>query len=521
MLKRILTRKNLKAILNLIIKLLVIVLIILSIIAVLLVGYKQTNFESVTLDEIGFYLTNNLEGANQETFRQDFVNNLPIFFLLSILLVIPLINFNRKQLVVSLKIKNKTFNINPFMTSIRWTMFYGLFIVLIVFAYADSQLKIRDYTRSLREESKLFEDNYVDPQKVKLTFPDKKRNLIWIYLESMETTMFSRQNGGAFDQSRIPELEALAVDKRNLSFSHSNIAGGITKTAGSYWTVGALAAQSSGIPIKPVSGIGENSLGDFEEFLPGAYGLGEVLKDNGYKQKFIIGSDASFGGRDKLWQQHGEYEVFDFKTAKQKGLISEDYKVFWGYEDKKLFSFAKTELTNLAKNDQPFNFQLLTVDTHFVDGYLDPSCPQPFTSQYENVYACSSKMINDFVSWLKQQPFYDNTTVVITGDHLGMQTEFYEQFMPNQNYQRAIYNVFINSKLTTAKTKNRQASAFDMYPTVLASIGIKIDGDQMALGTNLDSSKPTLFEKYDDYNYVNQELEKKSSYYNQKILTNF
>ena len=41
---------------------------------------------------------------------------------------------------------------------------------------------------------------------MELTFPDKKRNLIYIFLESMENTYSSKENGGNYKEDLIPEL---------------------------------------------------------------------------------------------------------------------------------------------------------------------------------------------------------------------------------------------------------------------------------------------------------------------------
>ena len=54
--------------------------------------------------------------------------------------------------------------------------------------------------------------NYVDPKSVKLTFPDKKRNVIYIYLESLEMTFADEKSGGAFDKNVIPELTELSKE---------------------------------------------------------------------------------------------------------------------------------------------------------------------------------------------------------------------------------------------------------------------------------------------------------------------
>ena len=77
----------------------------------------------------------------------------------------------------------------------------------------------------------------------------------------------------------------------------------------------------------------------------------------------MVGSDLSFGGRREYFKTHGKYKNYDLYTAREDGIIDDDYYVFWGYEDEKLFEYAKEELTNIASKDEPFNFTMLTVDT--------------------------------------------------------------------------------------------------------------------------------------------------------------
>ena len=58
------------------------------------------------------------------------------------------------------------------------------------------------------------------------------------------------------------------------------------------------------------------------------------------------------------------------------------------------------------------------------------------------VLHCSSKQVTEFVSWIQQQDFYENTTIVISGDHLTMDSDFCENIDPD--YTRTVYNVIIN-----------------------------------------------------------------------------
>ena len=83
----------------------------------------------------------------------------------------------------------------------------------------------------------------------------------------------------------------------------------------------------------------------------------------------------------------------------------------------------------------------------------------------------------------------------------------------SSDYQRTIYNCIINSAVEPVSTTNRTFSTIDMYPTTLAALGCKIDGDRLALGTNLFSNRETLLEEY-GYETTCDEISKRSSFYN-------
>ena len=152
---------------------------------------------------------------------------------------------------------------------------------------------------------------------------------------------------------------------------------------------------------------------------------------------------------------------------------------------------------------------MLTADTHFTDGYLDKSCSNVFSEAYANSFYCSDSMIADFISWIQEQDFYENTTIILTGDHPTMQENFYNI---NKDYDRVVYNAFINSKVLPINNKNRVFTTMDMFPTTLAALGVSIEGDRLGLGTNLFSSKKSIPEEIGLDNF-NKELKKSSDYY--------
>jgi phosphoglycerol transferase len=131
---------------------------------------------------------------------------------------------------------------------------------------------------------------------------------------------------------------------------------------------------------------------------------------------------------------------------------------------------------------------------------------------------CSSRQVKLFVDWCKDQPWYENTTIVIVGDHLTMDVDMGER-MDENGYKRGVYNCIINGAIDIPeeKTKNKPFTTFDLFPTTLAAMGYKIDGNRLALGTNLYSDEKTLLEKH-SLDYINSELAKVSKFYNKNIL---
>ena len=134
-----------------------------------------------------------------------------------------------------------------------------------------------------------------------------------------------------------------------------------------------------------------------------------------------------------------------------------------------------------------------------------------------NVIACSSKQVNEFVKWVQEQPFYENTTIVVIGDHPTMDTAYYNKLKySSKDYVRRNYLAVINSAVENPSDKARTFQVIDMYPTTVAALGATIEGDRLGLGTNLFSTKPTLYEELGQ-EYFDKEIMKNSRFYNHKL----
>ena len=483
--------------------------------AFLITNYINEVFDNITIDQL-IYSIKTSEGTSSTVVIDGVCYVLPWLFviygiILFIIIILKSVVKTKTYLIIKIKSKDIRLLLWPLSKFIK--LLFSLIVLLLSIRYVYTNFNLDNYFNPNRKTN-FFDIYYTDPNNIKIEPPKEKQNLIYIYVESLETSLFSNKNGGNFKSSIIPNLEKLAQE--NINFSMNDKLGGAYAATGSTWTIAALVSSTSGTPLKLPSGLGNLYTG-YGEFLPGVYSLGDVLNDNGYQNYLMIGSDAEFAGRKDYFKYHGNYNIKDYVYAKEKELIDEDYYVWWGYEDSKLFNFAKDELTEISKNDEPFNFTMLTADTHFSDGYVDKNCQNIYDYKYLNSYHCSDSMISDFIKWIQKQDFYKNTTIVITGDHLSMQANITDMFDEN-DYDRDVYNVFINAKASTKNTKNRIFTTFDFYPTTLAALGFKINGDRLGLGTNLFSDRPTLAEEIGDLEKFNIEISKNSTYYNKRLL---
>ena len=421
-------------------------------------------------------------------------------------------------LVLFLQVKVNLFGKIRLLPLRRWVaclLSVALSLGLIVHAAFNVQLV--DYLISHFQKTELYEREYRDPNDVTITFPEEKRNLIYIILESMETSYLSRGLGGGLSYNLIPELTELAQE--NINFSHNATVGGFREVPGASWTIGAMVSQTSGVPLVTPDGISDwqNGYGKDGVFLPGLTNLGNILEENGYYQTLMVGSDANFGGRKTYYTTHDVDAVYDIYTARKDGIVAPNYFEWWGMEDKYLFEYAKEELTKISAQKQPFAFTMLTVDTHHIGGYKCEYCGSTYEENYENVISCSSRQVVEFVRWLQQQPFYENTTIIVTGDHCSMDKGYFSRNV-DENYVRHVYNCFINAAATPMRTENREFCALDMFPTTLAAMGCEIEGNRLGLGTDLFSASPTLIEIY-GYTDFAQELSKRSPYYSEHFYT--
>lgn len=326
-------------------------------------------------------------------------------------------------------------------------------------------------------DSELYRNHYIHPDSIQISSENPK-NLIVILLESMETNF----------AQYTPEINSLEKE-------HTNFAPGGESVSGTSWTIAGITGKLCGIPLNMPMSIGEY-LGKLPTYLPGAKCLMNVLADKNYNQVYMQGSSGDFTQKRTFWTVHGNVAVHDIEYFKQAGKIPNDYHVFWGFEDRKLYRFAKEELDGLYKLNKPFALYMLTIDTHQPEGYVDSACAKEFEKvegKLPKAIQCSSKQLYDFISWAKQQPWYENTVISVMGDHT-MPMLSPKVGIPKSD---SLYwtNFIINSGVQKPM-KPRQYSSLDMFPTLLETMGFELEHRGVALGRSLFSDSLTMLELY-------------------------
>ena len=339
------------------------------------------------------------------------------------------------------------------------------------------EFDIVTYLQYKNIKTDFYEKNYVTPQIEKT----QKNNLIVVYLESFEK-QYAKENVAPF-------LQNLA--KQNSSFD------GFYQTSETLSTIHAQFASLCGLPL-----FQENLSGDsYINFLPKVKCIPDLLKENGYTTAYFKAADLSFSRANYFTNQHS-FDVVkglnEFKNDAAK--ITPNYmgNKFGGLKDRVFLELVKTEISKLK---EPFFATLTTLDAHsFPNIYYDPECKKTFNDPRDVAY-CTDQMIENFISWLKEQSYWNKTTVVLMGDH-----QVPSRFISTSE----IFNVFVNSKQSTNNTK-RQFTTYDLAPSFLEAIGYDIA--ELGIGRSLFKDGKTLIEQ--EQNKFNKLISAKNDLYNQ------
>ena len=302
---------------------LVIVMLFFSVITTPLLSWYDEKF-GVSFSQIYHTITGKMEGADT-SFLFDALKCIRVSAVFVCFAAIGVLILEHFFSVLDISIRYRIFALKGRISVKGVFRFLSFALTVVLFTGAlikiDNALGITEYLTARTKPTTIYEDYYVDPSSVSITNMGEKRNLIMIYLESMETTYAPQEIGGFqkvnnTSDNYIPGLTYFADEY--ISFSNSELLGGFHSVSGTGWTYASIFAQSVGIPYSF-----DNVEIDTKKnnYTSSAKAIGDILSENGYNQEFLCGSNASFANRDDFFKRHGDYEIFDYNTAIEKGYI--------------------------------------------------------------------------------------------------------------------------------------------------------------------------------------------------------
>jgi phosphoglycerol transferase len=338
-----------------------------------------------------------------------------------------------------------------------------------------------------------FAAHYVYPAKVRVE-AIKPKNLVLIYVESLEDTY---KDPKMFGKDLLTSLSHF----NGVSF------GSFKQAPGTGWTIAGITSTQCGLPLKSVSLYDGNDQGEnIKSFLPNAICLGDILHSAGYHNVYMAGDALAFSGKGKFFQDHHYDEVYGREEL--KGNRTDKDMNFWGLYDDDLFVLVKEKLIELHAKNQPFNLTFNTIDTHGPDGHFSKYCKSHGIKDFNGIVECTSNQVAEFVQFMRQNKMLKDTNVVIVGDHLAMENPVYDKLETVK--ERHVFNLLISAKPVI---KNREEILhFDMFPTILAFIGFKVEGGKLGLGYTAISKEADM-PPANEFEEMNEDLLNQSDEY--------
>ncbi|MEI8054843.1 MAG: LTA synthase family protein [bacterium] len=321
-----------------------------------------------------------------------------------------------------------------------------------------------------------FSTYYTKPGLV-LKHSTKKKNLIILYVESLEQNLTNKEIFATNLIEPIDELPGITVKK-------------FVAAPGTGCTIAGIVSSQCAIPLKASPFITVKRFNMINFFLPKATCLGDILASQGYDQYLFIGSDLKYSRIDKFYQNHGYQHLYGKHEFANSGINPAFFKGWGkGLNDDMLLDEAFKHIVKAAKSAKPFNVVIITTDNHPPKGTPSPNCSQSERdSGIMGTYQCTSRFVATFVKKLQSKGILDNTTLILMGDHPFISPPEYFKYFPSPRY--------VYFKILDPNFKKRPArdfmTHFDVTPTILDLLDIRLSTHkQFGLGASIfaDSSQ--------------------------------
>ena len=350
----------------------------------------------------------------------------------------------------------------------------------------NSQVRNKAGSSDLNNIINFTRNHYAEPNS-KMYGIAKGRNVIVIHLESFQQFLINYKLN---DKEVTPFLNSLYNSKETYSFANffNQVGQGKTSDAENM-----LETSTYGLSQGSLFSI----LGTDNTFEGAPAILGH---SQGYTSAVFHGNSGSFWNRNNVYKNLGYDYFFDSSYYNTDANNLTEY----GLKDKLLFHDSVKYLERLQ---QPFYTKFVTVSNHFPFALDDQntSFDKANTSDASiNNYFVTAhyldQAVQEFFEYLKKSGLYDNSIIVLYGDHygisdtrnlklaslLGKSSSTWSDF-DNTQMQRVPFMIHIPGT-KDGGVQTQYGGEIDVLPTLLHLLGID-SRDYIQFGTDLFSSK--------------------------------
>ncbi|WP_242246868.1 LTA synthase family protein [Bacillus cereus group sp. BfR-BA-01523] len=237
----------------------------------------------------------------------------------------------------------------------------------------------------------------------------------------------------------------------------------------------------------------------------------EILRQQGYFTSVFHANNATFWNRNIMYSALGYdryYNELDYKITPETNLN-------WGLKDIEYFDQSVDILKTV---DQPFYARFLTLTNHYPFTYdEDTKFIEPYNSgngvfdRYIVTARYLDESIKKFIERLKAEGMYDDSIIVLYGDHYGISekhnramAQFLEKDQITEfdtlNLQRTPLYIHIPGQ-TEGQTISKPTGQIDMKPTILNLLGVDTTND-IRFGHDMFSDEYNGFVVFRDGSFV-------------------
>jgi len=328
----------------------------------------------------------------------------------------------------------------------------------------------------------------------------KGKNIIIIHLESFQQFLINDKVNG---QEVTPFLNSLYNDKNTMSFDnfYHEVGQGKTSDAENMLETGLFGLPEGSLFTK---------LGSDNTFQAAPAILGQK---EGYTSAVFHGNVGSFWNRNVVYKNMGYNYFFDSNYFNKTNDSSLEY----GMKDKLMLSESVKYLEQLQ---QPFYAKFITVTNHYPfqlpdednDGFAAPTTNNSVVNNYFVTAHYLDNSLKEFFNYLKDSGIYDNSMIVLYGDHYGLSNSQNPDLAPLVGVDSNNWDDFNNSQMQKVPfmihmkglkggINHTYGGEIDVLPTLLHLAGI--DSKQyVQLGTDLLSQKHNPIVIFRNKNFV-------------------